>query len=445
MPINFPSAPTLNDTYTYVGKTWEYNNTGWELVKAFILDDHDDVNITTLTANELLKFNGTNWINMTFAEAGVSAVGHSHVATDITDFDAEVANNAAVAANTAKVSDINHNVTTNLSYSTGASSGSVNSSDGANATIPAATTSLAGLQTGADKTKLNGIESNATADQTSGEIEAIVTHNNLQGVSANEHLDWTLDLGATNIHSGNYINTTYSVGDGGLTQINFTTAKDSKLTGIETSADVTDATNVAAALANGVAGLTSGEVSQLANIGGAVISAAEWGYVAGSGASFTSADNTKLDGIAAGATVNQSDATLKARANHTGTQLASTISDFAATAVAAIVGGITFTGRIISKTIRDTQYSLTGTVINPANGDIQYKTLGANTTFTESLSNGDSVLLMIDDGTAYTITWPTITWLTSDDSAPTLRTTGYNSILLFQMAGVVYGTVAKAG
>ena len=40
------------------------------------------------------------------------------------------------------------------------------------------------------------------------------------------------------------------------------------------------------------------------------------------------ADKTKLDGIAAGATVNSSDAFLLARANHTGTQLAATVSDF---------------------------------------------------------------------------------------------------------------------
>jgi len=45
-------------------------------------------------------------------------------------------------------------------------------------------------------------------------------------------------------------------------------------------------------------------------------------------ASFTIADETKLDGIATGATANSSDATLLARANHTGTQLANTISDF---------------------------------------------------------------------------------------------------------------------
>lgn len=45
-------------------------------------------------------------------------------------------------------------------------------------------------------------------------------------------------------------------------------------------------------------------------------------------AAFTTAQETKLSGIATSATANSADATLLARANHTGTQAASTISDF---------------------------------------------------------------------------------------------------------------------
>jgi hypothetical protein len=48
--------------------------------------------------------------------------------------------------------------------------------------------------------------------------------------------------------------------------------------------------------------------------------------LSGTTASFTTADETKLGGIASGATANSSDATLLARANHTGTQTASTIT-----------------------------------------------------------------------------------------------------------------------
>jgi hypothetical protein len=47
----------------------------------------------------------------------------------------------------------------------------VASSTGTNAQLTSATTSLAGLMTGSDKTKLDGIESGATADQTGAEIK----------------------------------------------------------------------------------------------------------------------------------------------------------------------------------------------------------------------------------------------------------------------------------
>lgn len=70
--------------------------------------------------------------------------------------------------------------------------------------------------------------------------------------------------------------------------------------------------------------------------------------VAGGAAGFMSgADKTKLDGIAAGATANSSDATLLARASHTGTQAASTINDFNATSraqtEAALIAGTNIT------------------------------------------------------------------------------------------------------
>lgn len=66
---------------------------------------------------------------------------------------------------------------------------------------------------------------------------------------------------------------------------------------------------------------------------------------------FTDAYKTKLDGIADGATANASDADLRDRATHTGTQTAATISDFAAS-VDARLGGFaplaspTFTGTV---------------------------------------------------------------------------------------------------
>ncbi len=90
--------------------------------------------------------------------------------------------------------------------------------------------------------------------------------------------------------------------------------------------------------------------------------------------------------------------------------------------------------------IEEQQYSFTGTDVDPANGTIQYKTLSGNTTLTESLVDGEYVTLMIDDGTAYTITWPTTTWI--GGSAPTLGISGYNVIELWKVNGTLYGAFA---
>lgn len=85
-----------------------------------------------------------------------------------------------VATNNAKVS----NVTTNLSTTANGTSLTINSSDGTNASIPAATGSAWGAMTDEDKTKLNGIETAATADQTDSEIETAYNNQVAQVSSA---------------------------------------------------------------------------------------------------------------------------------------------------------------------------------------------------------------------------------------------------------------------
>ena len=114
------------------------------------------------------------------------------------------------------------------------------------------------------------------------------------------------------------------------------------------------------------------------------------------------------------------------------------------------VGDVTLTGMqtLTNKTVTnivfdgsttEEVYVLAGTVIDPANGTIQTKTLSASTTFTESLVAGQSVTLMIDDGTAYTVTWPTTTWKTDNGAAPTLNTTGYTVVVLWKVNSTLYG------
>lgn len=63
---------------------------------------------------------------------------------------------------------------TDLSNTANASSVTVESSTGDNTVIAAATTAAAGVMTATDKTKLNGIETGATADQTGSEIVTLV-------------------------------------------------------------------------------------------------------------------------------------------------------------------------------------------------------------------------------------------------------------------------------
>lgn len=81
----------------------------------------------------------------------------------------------------------------------------VTSSDGTNATIPAATATDAGVMAAADKTKLDGIEAAATADQTAAEvpITAItgVTATDVQGTLA-EH---QADIDALSNVTGNFV------------------------------------------------------------------------------------------------------------------------------------------------------------------------------------------------------------------------------------------------
>lgn len=91
----------------------------------------------------------------------------------------------------------------------------------------------------------------------------------------------------------------------------------------------------------------------------------------------------------------------------------------------------------VNGSINEKQSNFTGTDIDADNGTIQYVTLSGNVTYTSSLDNGEYVTLMIDDGSAYSVTWPTITWV--GGSAPTLETTGYNVIELWRVAGTLYG------
>ena len=85
--------------------------------------------------------------------------------------------------------------------------------------------------------------------------------------------------------------------------------------------------------------------------------------------------------------------------------------------------------------ITEQVYNLTGTAINPSNGTIQYKTVSANTTFTETLTSGQSVLLRLIGASSYTITFPTITWV----GAVAPKLTANCAIVLWKEQSILYG------
>ena len=103
---------------------------------------------------------------------------------------------------------------------------------------------------------------------------------------------------------------------------------------------------------------------------------------------------------------------------------------------------VAFTG-----SIQEGVFAITGTTpaLDPANGTIQTHTLTGATTYTDGVTVGQAITLMIDDGAGRTITWPTITWVNNGGAAPTLATTGYTVIAVWKVGTTLYGALVGDG
>ena len=156
----------------------------------------------------------------------------------------------------------------------------------------------------AGRAGLNAIEASADVTDTANVVAALTAGTNVSIAG-----DGTISSTDTN--------TTYSVQDGELSQNNFTNDDHTKLNGIEASADVTDTTNVVAALTAG---------TNIAIAGNGTISATDTNttYSVQDGElsqnNFTNDDHTKLNNIEAGADV--TDATNVVAALTAGTNIA---------------------------------------------------------------------------------------------------------------------------
>ena len=218
------------------------------------------------------------------------------------------------------------NVATNLGYTTAATNGVVTSSTGTNATIPVATTTLAGLQSAADKVKLDGIAAGAQ-------------------VNVATNISTTPAASTVAINSSTGSNATMAAATATLAGV-MTAADKSKLDGIAAGAQVNVATNLAytTAASNGVVTSSTGN--------SATIPAATTALAG----LMTGADKTKLDGIAAGAQVNvatnlsvSGTGNTRTIASSTGTN--ATITFTAADVGALPIGGGNMTGDLVYRNI----------------------------------------------------------------------------------------------
>ena len=309
---------------------------------AFYLDNTDAQTLSI--SNDTLTISGGNFVKIPTGgnvdsvngQTGVVVLTTNNInegATNLYYTDTRVTNNASVQANTAKLTGhiiqeegvsvtqrnmlnfVGASVTvsddaingktlvtidggggsgvTNLTYTASATQGQVNSDTGTDAVIPAGDTVNASLMLPGDKTKLNGIETGATADQIASEVP--------------------------------FTNTT-----SGLTAINVQAAIDE----VEARVDINDAKVSNATHTGDVTGATTLTISDNAvtNVKAAdmAVNTIKGRITTGTGdpEDLTAAQVRTIINVADGATANSTDAFLLSRTNHTGTQTAATISDF---------------------------------------------------------------------------------------------------------------------
>lgn len=100
MPLDFPNAPNVNDTFTSNGRSWKWNGTTWDLVPighTHATADLVDFAVASPATGQALVYNGTKWANsaalpqasvsgLVSALAGKANSSHTHYASDINTY-----------------------------------------------------------------------------------------------------------------------------------------------------------------------------------------------------------------------------------------------------------------------------------------------------------------------------------------------------------------------
>ena len=287
--------------------------------------------------------------------------------------------------------------------------------------------------TDADHTKLNGIESNATADQTDEEIQDIVgamlTGNTESGITVTyQDADGTIDFSVAS-----------------QTDENFTTADHSKLDGIEAgaTADQSDAeiktayennsdtnafTDALLSKLNGIeSGATADQTSEeIQDIVGAMLSSntesgitvtyqdadgtIDFAVASQTDENFTTADHSKLDGIEAGATADQTASeilTLIKTVDGSGSGLdADTLDGISSASFLRSDTSDTFTGTLtVSGAAAVDNLSLDGNTVTTSSGNLTIDSAGGTTTVADNLAVSGNLTV---NGTTTTVNATTV-------------------------------------
>ena len=241
----------------------------------------------------------------------------------------------------------------------------VASDTGTDATLPATDGVNAGLFLPAEKTKLAAIAVGATVNSPDAALLARSNHTGSQAsTTISDFSEAVDDRVAALIVPGANVTVTYNDAANTLT--------------IAATGGGGGATNLSATP-------TATQITVASDTGADAVLPAADGSNAGL---FLPAEKTKLAGIAAGATVNASDATLLARGNHTGTQASTTISDFGE-AVDDRVNTLLQAGPNVSLTYNDVANILTiAATPAPSAPIVVTGTLGEGNVLTATMSGG---------------------------------------------------------
>ena len=168
MAINFPATPTLNQTYTYNGRTWTYNNVGWQATGSTGLTVYTKTNFTATAAQTSFSVTYTvGFVDVYYNGSKLSS--SEYTATT---------GSTVVLGTACSVNDIVETIAWTISSSFNPSLGSASATSlaiggatiGSNALAVTGTTALSGLLTAA-----GGVSSTLTTDASSSTTGSIIT------------------------------------------------------------------------------------------------------------------------------------------------------------------------------------------------------------------------------------------------------------------------------